>query len=97
MAVSPDNTDTTDASAGFSLAPPEVDARMPPGGATRAHCESFLKSKRDAKVKFANRLQATSGQVVDPDSIFDCQITRIHEYKRRMHNAPEFAEYSDAH
>ncbi len=47
----------------------------------------FRKAKRDAKVKFANWLQRTSGVMVDPDSIFDCQIKRIHEYKRQLLNA----------
>jgi starch phosphorylase len=46
-----------------------------------------MQAKRDAKVQFANWLQATSGQTVDPDSIFDCQIKRVHEYKRQMLNA----------
>jgi starch phosphorylase len=32
-------------------------------------------------------LKAESGQTVDPDSIFDCQIKRIHEYKRQLLNA----------
>jgi len=49
--------------------------------------ELFLKSKREAKVKFANWVKSTSGQIVDPDSIFDCQIKRIHEYKRQLLNA----------
>src|SRR6266699_1523336 len=30
---------------------------------------------------------STSGQTVDPDSMFDCQIKRIHEYKRQLLNA----------
>jgi starch phosphorylase len=47
----------------------------------------FLKAKREAKQQFANWLKSTSGQVVDPDSIFDCQIKRIHEYKRQLMNA----------
>jgi starch phosphorylase len=47
----------------------------------------FLTSKREAKAQFANWLKATSGQIVDPESIFDCQIKRIHEYKRQLLNA----------
>jgi starch phosphorylase len=49
--------------------------------------EVFLTSKREAKAQFANWLKGTSGQIVDPDSIFDCQIKRIHEYKRQLLNA----------
>jgi len=47
----------------------------------------FLASKREAKLRFADWLKSTSGQEVDPDSIFDCQIKRIHEYKRQLLNA----------
>jgi glycogen phosphorylase len=49
--------------------------------------EVFLTSKRETKARFANWLKATSGQIVDPDTIFDCQIKRIHEYKRQLLNA----------
>ena len=49
--------------------------------------EAFHASKREAKVSFANWLKTTSGQIVDPDTIFDCQIKRIHEYKRQLLNA----------
>jgi starch phosphorylase len=48
--------------------------------------EAVVKGKRDAKVKFANWLKA-AGQSVDPDTIFDSQIKRIHEYKRQLLNA----------
>ena len=44
------------------------------------------KAKRDAKAAFANWLRA-SGKTVDPDTIFDCQVKRIHEYKRQLLNA----------
>ena len=47
----------------------------------------FLDSKREAKAEFANWLKLTSGQIVDPDTIFDCQVKRIHEYKRQLLNA----------
>ena len=49
--------------------------------------DSFRKAKRDAKSQFANWLKSSSGQTVDPDTIFDCQIKRIHEYKRQLLNA----------
>jgi glycogen phosphorylase len=49
--------------------------------------DAFQKSKREAKARFSNWLKAASGQVVDPNSIFDCQIKRIHEYKRQLLNA----------
>jgi starch phosphorylase len=49
--------------------------------------DSFRKAKRQAKVNFAQWLKATSGQTVDPDTIFDCQVKRIHEYKRQLLNA----------
>jgi len=49
--------------------------------------ESFRRAKRKAKLDFATWLKATSGQTVDPETIFDCQIKRIHEYKRQLLNA----------
>ncbi len=48
---------------------------------------AFLKAAYQAKSGFADWLKATTGQVVDPASIFDCQIKRIHEYKRQLLNA----------
>jgi starch phosphorylase len=49
--------------------------------------DSFKKAKRLAKSQFASWLKSSSGQTVDPESIFDCQIKRIHEYKRQLLNA----------
>jgi starch phosphorylase len=49
--------------------------------------DAFLTAKRQAKAQFADWLKSTSGQGVDPDTIFDCQIKRIHEYKRQLLNA----------
>ena len=55
---------------------------------TPAFRDAFLRAKREAKVAI-RRLAASRprGQTVDPDSIFDCQIKRIHEYKRQLLNA----------
>ncbi|MBV8232645.1 MAG: glycogen/starch/alpha-glucan phosphorylase [Planctomycetaceae bacterium] len=46
----------------------------------------FRQAKRDAKVRFAAWVKSATGQVVDPDSIFDAQVKRIHEYKRQLLN-----------
>jgi starch phosphorylase len=48
---------------------------------------SFRRAKRAAKVEFADWVRKTLGQSVNPDSIFDSQIKRIHEYKRQLLNA----------
>jgi len=52
---------------------------------------AFLKAKRDAKRRFADWLKSSCGETVDPDSIFERQIKRIHEYKRQLLNAPRIA------
>ena len=49
------------------------------------------KVKRENKANFANYLQKATGQVIDPDSIFDCQVKRMHEYKRQHLNALNIA------
>ena len=49
--------------------------------------DACRQAKRQAKAQFADWLKATSGQTVDPDTIFDCQVKRIHEYKRQLLNA----------
>jgi starch phosphorylase len=49
--------------------------------------DAFRAAKRKAKVQFAQWLRVTTGQSVDPDTIIDCQVKRIHEYKRQLLNA----------
>ena len=49
--------------------------------------DAVRNAKREAKAQFADWLKSSSGVTVDPDSIFDCQIKRIHEYKRQLLNA----------
>jgi glycogen phosphorylase len=47
----------------------------------------FLAAKRGAKVRFVDWIKATAGITLDPDTLFDVQIKRIHEYKRQLLNA----------
>lgn len=39
--------------------------------------------KRDKKVQLSNYIQSHLGVSVDPDSMFDVQVKRMHEYKRQ--------------
>ena len=48
--------------------------------------QQFSAAKRQAKARFADWLKLTYDEVVDPDTIFDSQIKRIHEYKRQLLN-----------
>ena len=48
--------------------------------------EAFAKIKRDNKVKMAEYIKEHNGIEVDPDSIFDVQSKRLHEYKRQLLN-----------
>jgi starch phosphorylase len=49
--------------------------------------DAFHKAKFQARSNFALWLRRTSGVTLDPDTIIDCQIKRIHEYKRQLLNA----------
>jgi starch phosphorylase len=62
-------------------------SKLKPLAGDNAFRGELRKAKRDAKSNFADWLKSTSGQIVDPDTIFDCQIKRIHEYKRQLLNA----------
>lgn len=46
----------------------------------------FMDIKRENKVAFAAYLKESLGVEVNPDSIFDVQIKRLHEYKRQFLN-----------
>jgi glycogen phosphorylase len=45
------------------------------------------KAQRTGKARFADWVKRHTDITVDPDTIFDCQIKRIHEYKRQLLNA----------
>ena len=61
--------------------------KLAPLAGDQAFRDRFKKAKREAKSQFASWLKTSSGQTVDPETIFDCQIKRIHEYKRQLLNA----------
>ena len=48
--------------------------------------EKLLAVKRENKELFAKYINKQSGIVIDPDSIFDVQVKRLHEYKRQHLN-----------
>jgi glycogen phosphorylase len=62
-------------------------ARLRPLAGDQGFRESVRRAKQQAKSRFAQWLAATSGVSVDPSSIFDSQVKRIHEYKRQLLNA----------
>ena len=47
----------------------------------------FRQAKKEAKFRFVDWLKTSLNVTVDPDSIFDSQVKRIHEYKRQLLNA----------
>jgi len=61
--------------------------RLKPLAADVGFSLAFRKAKREAKSQFADWLKLTSGISVDPDTIFDSKVKRIHEYKRQLLNA----------
>jgi starch phosphorylase len=61
--------------------------RLEPLADDHAFRFAFRNAKNDAKVRFSNWLRSSSGVLIDPGTIFDSQIKRIHEYKRQLLNA----------
>ncbi|MCF0230300.1 MAG: glycogen/starch/alpha-glucan phosphorylase, partial [Parasporobacterium sp.] len=52
-----------------------------------AFMAELRKVKRDNKVRLARYIKETQGIDIDPDSVFDVQVKRIHAYKRQLLNA----------
>ena len=48
--------------------------------------QEFLATKRANKERLADRVRRDFGVTISPDSLFDVQIKRIHEYKRQLLN-----------
>jgi len=50
-------------------------------------CDEWRRIKYENKVKLASIIRNRTGVVVKPDSMFDIQVKRLHEYKRQHLNA----------
>lgn len=48
--------------------------------------QEFMAIKRHSKDKLAREVLKTTGIAIDPDSMFDVHVKRIHEYKRQFLN-----------
>lgn len=52
-----------------------------------AFLQRLREVKQENKVRLANYIYRTSGVMIDPQSVFDIQVKRIHAYKRQLLNA----------
>jgi glycogen phosphorylase len=60
--------------------------KLEPHAEDAAFQERWRAMKRAAKERLATRIRDTTGVIVDPESMFDIQVKRFHEYKRQHLN-----------
>ncbi len=60
--------------------------RLKPLAADAAFRQRFAAAKHDNKLRLARLIKQATGVDVDPASLFDVQVKRIHEYKRQLLN-----------
>ncbi len=61
-------------------------AKLKPLADDAGALDNFMEIKRENKVRLAEYIKIHNGVEVDPDSIFDVQVKRLHEYKRQFLN-----------
>jgi starch phosphorylase len=61
-------------------------AQLKPLAADADFARDFRHAKRSNKLRLAHWIQAQFGITLNPDSLFDVQVKRIHEYKRQLLN-----------
>ncbi len=71
---------------GFVLEADQL-SRLRPLANDAAARQEFMAIKHRNKERLAAYLARTSGQKIDPDTLFDIQVKRLHEYKRQHLNA----------
>ena len=71
---------------GFKENAEELEGLMAFAGDEEA-LQSLLEVKQQKKQELADYLEKTQGLILDPKSIYDIQIKRLHEYKRQQMNA----------
>ena len=61
-------------------------AQLQPLASNPKAIREFMEIKYKNKVRLAEYIQKHNGIIVDPNSIFDVQVKRLHEYKRQLLN-----------
>jgi starch phosphorylase len=61
-------------------------SKLEPAADDAAFLQNLLAVKRQNKERLAAVIRNLTGTLVDPDSLFDVQVKRIHEYKRQLLN-----------
>lgn len=51
-----------------------------------ADLKELIEIKQNNKIRLSDYLRHTQDEIIDPDSIFDVQVKRLHEYKRQLMN-----------
>jgi len=60
--------------------------KLKPLANDKAFRSSFATVKRNNKLRLADYIKRETGVILNPDSLFDVQVKRIHEYKRQLLN-----------
>ncbi len=68
------------------LTSPDDLSKLEPYAGDKGALERLASIKRKNKEDFADYVHKTQGVLIDPDSIFDVQVKRLHEYKRQLLN-----------
>lgn len=60
--------------------------KLKPLANDKAFRAAFAEVKRNNKLRLADYIKRETGVILNPDSLFDVQVKRIHEYKRQLLN-----------